>query len=393
MRSSAPGTKSHSIPSRSGVAADELAVGVEVVARVLLPERVAPEVERLAEAVDVLGDAQLLDPGRRGGGQVALDVLGGEVALDGGPVLVRAQVQVVVGQHGVASLDCGGEWAVSCCILAARLRSAAPASRSLLGAISLGIALGVGQLCFAARSGLASLLRATERRPRSASSSSASRRSSGVVTLRFCGGDRVDQHRAPRRLDQHRLVGGGVAAARSAASASRSASARNTCGVCAAQSRDAIQRRLDRERRICHLMGGKCDRSVPAGPLDRVGDRGGGDRAGGLGVGVEVATSASISSGVSSGRAASWIATSSVSTAARALATDCGPGGAAVDDAEVVAAEVVDVPGRAGDDDRAHRRRGRGRPRSTTRPSACRPAARRPSGRRLRAAPRSRRPR
>ena len=61
--------------------ADELAVGVEVVVGVFDPERVAPEVERLAEAVDVLGDAELLDPGRRGGGQVAVDVLGGEVAL------------------------------------------------------------------------------------------------------------------------------------------------------------------------------------------------------------------------------------------------------------------------------------------------------------------------
>ena len=38
--------------------AHELAVGVEVVARLLLPERVAPEVERLGEAVDVLGDAR-----------------------------------------------------------------------------------------------------------------------------------------------------------------------------------------------------------------------------------------------------------------------------------------------------------------------------------------------
>ena len=57
-------------------AAHELAVGVEVVARLFLPERVAPEVERLAEAVDVLGDAQLVDPGRRRRGEVAVDVLG-----------------------------------------------------------------------------------------------------------------------------------------------------------------------------------------------------------------------------------------------------------------------------------------------------------------------------
>ena len=56
-------------------AADELAVGVEVVAGLFLPERMAPEVERLGEAVDVLGDAQLVDPGRLGRGQVAVDVL------------------------------------------------------------------------------------------------------------------------------------------------------------------------------------------------------------------------------------------------------------------------------------------------------------------------------
>ena len=43
-------------------AADELAVGVEVVAGLFLPEGVAPEVERLGEAVDVLGNAQLGDP-------------------------------------------------------------------------------------------------------------------------------------------------------------------------------------------------------------------------------------------------------------------------------------------------------------------------------------------
>ena len=46
--------------------AHELAVGVEVVAAVL-PEGVAPEVEGLGEAVDVLGDAQLRDPRRLGG--------------------------------------------------------------------------------------------------------------------------------------------------------------------------------------------------------------------------------------------------------------------------------------------------------------------------------------
>ena len=57
-------------------AAHELAVGVEVVAGVFLPEWVAPEVERLGEAVDVLGGAQLVDPGLGRRGQVAVDVFG-----------------------------------------------------------------------------------------------------------------------------------------------------------------------------------------------------------------------------------------------------------------------------------------------------------------------------
>ena len=45
-------------------AAYELAVGVEVVAGLLHPEGVAPELERLGEAVDVLGDPQLSDARR-----------------------------------------------------------------------------------------------------------------------------------------------------------------------------------------------------------------------------------------------------------------------------------------------------------------------------------------
>ena len=122
---------------------------------------------------------------------------------------------------------------------------------------------------------------------RSASSSSATRRSSGVVTLRFSGGDRVDQDRAARRLDQHRLVGRRVAAARSAASASRSASVRKTCGVCAAQSATRSTVASTTSARICPLSRAKCASRLD-GPLDRVGDRGGGDHAGGLGVRVEV---------------------------------------------------------------------------------------------------------
>jgi hypothetical protein len=61
---------------------------------------VLPEIEGLAEAVDVLGDPELLDPGALGGVEVALDVLGREVALEAGPPLVGAQVKVVVGEHG-----------------------------------------------------------------------------------------------------------------------------------------------------------------------------------------------------------------------------------------------------------------------------------------------------
>ena len=81
--------------------ADELAVGVEVVGRLLDPERVPPDVERLAEAVNVLGDPELLDPRLRGGLEVAVDVLAREPApLRRRRVAVGAQVQVVVGQHG-----------------------------------------------------------------------------------------------------------------------------------------------------------------------------------------------------------------------------------------------------------------------------------------------------
>ena len=57
-----------------GLLAHELAVGVEVVERVLAPERVLPDVERLREAVDVLGDAELGDPALARRLAVALDV-------------------------------------------------------------------------------------------------------------------------------------------------------------------------------------------------------------------------------------------------------------------------------------------------------------------------------
>ena len=62
-----------------GLLAHELAVGVDVVARPLLPPRVLPDVERLGEAVDVLRDAELGDPALLGDGAVALGVGGREV--------------------------------------------------------------------------------------------------------------------------------------------------------------------------------------------------------------------------------------------------------------------------------------------------------------------------
>ena len=90
-------------------ASDELAVGIQVVAGLFLPEGVAPERERLGEAVDVLGDPQLRDPGLGRSRQVAIDVLGGEEALGRRAVLVGTEMHVVVGQHGphVTGLECG----------------------------------------------------------------------------------------------------------------------------------------------------------------------------------------------------------------------------------------------------------------------------------------------
>ena len=108
---------------------------------------------------------------------------------------------------------------------------------------------------------------------------------------------------------------------------------------------------------------------------------------------TRVAITPSISSGVTSGRAASWIATSSVLDRRQGVGDRLGPGRAAVDHAEVVRRRGRGR-GPAGRRRRSSApRRAARRPRSTTRPSAGRPAARRPSGRRLRASPRSRRPR
>ena len=102
MRSSPPGTKSASIPSlQVGLRAHELAVSVEILARVRLPERVLPDVERLFEAVDVLGDPQLGDPALARRLAVALGVRRREVQLGGRAGLVGAKVDVVVGEHAV----------------------------------------------------------------------------------------------------------------------------------------------------------------------------------------------------------------------------------------------------------------------------------------------------
>ena len=62
MRSSAPGDEVRlDAQPQVGLLAHERAVVVEVVVRVVAPERVLPDLERLREAVDVLGDAQLGD--------------------------------------------------------------------------------------------------------------------------------------------------------------------------------------------------------------------------------------------------------------------------------------------------------------------------------------------
>ena len=85
-----------------GVLAHELAVGVEVVARVLAPHRVVPDVERLTEAVDVLAHAQLLDAALRSPRRGRPRRCGREPALRRVVQAVLAQVDVVVGQHRAA---------------------------------------------------------------------------------------------------------------------------------------------------------------------------------------------------------------------------------------------------------------------------------------------------
>ena len=82
-----------------GLLAHELAVRVEVVARRLAPERVLPDAERLAEAVDVLGDTERLHSALRRHLQVALGVRRREGLLGRVLGLVLTQVDVIVGEH------------------------------------------------------------------------------------------------------------------------------------------------------------------------------------------------------------------------------------------------------------------------------------------------------
>ena len=99
--------------------ADELAIGDEIVVRLLLPERVTPQLERLGEPVDVLGDAELVDAGLASGRQVPLDVPVGERGrVRRLAVGVLAQVDVVIGEHGAPGYPplslypaaCSGTW-------------------------------------------------------------------------------------------------------------------------------------------------------------------------------------------------------------------------------------------------------------------------------------------
>ncbi len=57
-----PGDPVHLDPRPKPGRARELEVLAHVVHRVLAPEGVIPDLERLGEAVDVLGDAELADP-------------------------------------------------------------------------------------------------------------------------------------------------------------------------------------------------------------------------------------------------------------------------------------------------------------------------------------------
>ena len=131
-----------------------------------------PDVERGGEAVDVLGDAQLGDAALGRDLAVALGVGGGEVLLGGRARVVRAQVDVVVGQHR---------------------------SRRIM---------------------------------------SATRRSCGVVTLKFAGEDSTTRTLPPARSTSQASSVACARIASSTASAASSAARRNACGVCTAHSRE-----------------------------------------------------------------------------------------------------------------------------------------------------------
>ena len=180
-------------------------------------------------------------------------------------------------------------------------------------------------------------------------------------------------HRSPRRLARPRRA------------PCEGRSVRKTWGVWAPQSDGPLHHVSPRGRTLRRP-------SCRADLLDRVRDGRGGDGPSGFGVLPEGGDEILDQLGVTSGRAASWTATSSVPTAAIAFDTASALVPAADDHAEIAASQIVDVAGRCCDNACAPTPP-RERPRSTTPPSVSRPAAGRPSGRRLRAGLRSRRPR
>src|SRR5439155_7365307 len=82
-----------------GLLAHELAVVVQVVVGVPLPERVVPDAQRLLESVHVLGHAEQLDAALGSSLAVALCVRGREVLRGRALLPVGAEVHVEVGQH------------------------------------------------------------------------------------------------------------------------------------------------------------------------------------------------------------------------------------------------------------------------------------------------------
>ena len=160
----------------------------------------------------------------------------------------------------------------------------------------------------------------------------------------------MDQHPPPCPLDQHRLV-------------SRSGGPTRVLGERPAQDIDAEYLRrlrrpesatievLDTTRSSAGRLEDRLDGpvlrpSAGVGLLDGVGDRRSGDGAVDVWVGSKARPGSRSGSGVSSGRAASWMATNSVPTAASAFETDSGPGLASGNHAEVAPGQIVHVAGR-----------------------------------------------